>query len=365
MSIYYDNRVVMTLDAGGTNFVFGAMQGGKEVIKPIPAPSLAHDLELCLKGIVDGFNSVKEMLDVEPVAISFAFPGPADYNNGIIGDLVNLPAFRGGIALGPMLEKVFGVPVFIQNDGDLYAYGEALGGVLYEVNETLEQMGSPKRYKNLVAFTLGTGFGAGLVHDGVLISGDNSIPAEIWNTSNSISPERNAEEGVSTRAIINAYESKAGVSESGLMPYDIYKIAVEEAEGDKQAALDAFTEFGTHIGDAAANLMMLFDSMVVIGGGITGAKDLYMPAVMNVLKGKFKCGQDRLVHEVFNLDEEGSMAKFCESRAVSVKIPMTDEEVIYDKDAKLAIATTRVGASQAIALGAYAYALNQLDKASK
>ena len=40
-----------------------------------------------------------------PVAISFAFPGPADYPAGIIGDLANLPAFRGGVALGPMSKR--------------------------------------------------------------------------------------------------------------------------------------------------------------------------------------------------------------------------------------------------------------------
>jgi glucokinase len=64
------------------------------------------------------------------VAISFAFPGPSDYPRGIIGDLGNLPCFRGGVALGPMLEDTFEIPVFINNDGDLFAYGEAIGGFL-------------------------------------------------------------------------------------------------------------------------------------------------------------------------------------------------------------------------------------------
>ena len=30
-----DNRIVMTLDAGGTNFVFSAIQGGKEIADPV------------------------------------------------------------------------------------------------------------------------------------------------------------------------------------------------------------------------------------------------------------------------------------------------------------------------------------------
>lgn len=40
-----------------------------------------------------GFSAVKRQLENEPVAISFAFPGPADYKNGVIGDLPNFPVF--------------------------------------------------------------------------------------------------------------------------------------------------------------------------------------------------------------------------------------------------------------------------------
>ncbi len=79
-----------------------------------------------------------------PVAISFAFPGPADYPAGIIGDLPNLPAFRGGVALGPMLEEKFGIPVFINNDGDLFVYGEAIAGFLPYVNGLLEAGRQPE-----------------------------------------------------------------------------------------------------------------------------------------------------------------------------------------------------------------------------
>jgi len=116
----------------------------------------------------------------KPVTISFAFPGTADYTRGIIGDLPNLPAFRGGVPLKYILEEDLGLPVFINNDGDLFAYGEALGGILPDINAGLEAAGSPKRYRNLVGFTLGTRFGGGFVLDGQLIIGDNSTASEVW-----------------------------------------------------------------------------------------------------------------------------------------------------------------------------------------
>ena len=123
-------HIVMTLDAGGTNLVFSAMQGGKEITEPIKLPTITDDLEACLASLRSGFEQVRDSLEKAPSAISFAFPGPADYEAGIIGDLPNFPAFRGGVPLGPYLEECFGIPVFINNDGNLFAYGEALGGML-------------------------------------------------------------------------------------------------------------------------------------------------------------------------------------------------------------------------------------------
>ena len=147
---FHDDRIVITLDAGGTNLVFGAMRGCEYITEPIIYPSNAHDLDLCLDTMVKGFREVIDSLDEQPVAISFAFPGPADYPNGIIGGyLPNFPSFRDGVALGPFLQNEFGIPVFINNDGDLFAYGEALCGALPEVNRKLAEHGSSKRFKNL------------------------------------------------------------------------------------------------------------------------------------------------------------------------------------------------------------------------
>ena len=81
----FDKRVVITLDAGGTNFVFGAMQSNEFIVDPITMPSNAQNLDLCLSTMVKGFKQVISKLKEKPVAISFAFPGPADYPNGIIG----------------------------------------------------------------------------------------------------------------------------------------------------------------------------------------------------------------------------------------------------------------------------------------
>ena len=80
----FDNRIVITLDAGGTNLVFSAMRGYENIVEPITLPSRADNLDNCLQQMVDGFSQVISQLNEKPVAISFAFPGPADYKEGII-----------------------------------------------------------------------------------------------------------------------------------------------------------------------------------------------------------------------------------------------------------------------------------------
>lgn len=89
----HDQRTVMTLDAGGTNFVFSAIRGNQNIVETICLPAVSDNLNGCLTVLKKGFSAVKRQLENEPVAISFAFPGPADYKNGVIGDLPNFSGF--------------------------------------------------------------------------------------------------------------------------------------------------------------------------------------------------------------------------------------------------------------------------------
>ena len=364
MDIFKDDRVVLTLDAGGTNFEFNAFKSGKAILAGIRKAANANHLERCLSTMKEGFHEVMQAIGESPVAISFAFPGPADYRKGIIGDLNNLPAFRGGVPLKSILEEEFGLPVFINNDGDLFAYGEALGGILPEINAKLEASGSPKRYRNLVGFTLGTGFGGGFVSDGRLIIGDNSTAAEVWLFSNMYCPGVNAEDAVSTRSVQRVYAREAGLDyPNELMPFDIYQIAKAEKDGNREAALKAYEETGRALGDTIANLLTFTDGIAVIGGGITGARDLYMPAVMEELSSSFHPSNTdqlpRLVQRVFNLDVEAEREAFFKDYSKTIPIPGTDKKISYDPIPRLAVATSKMGASESISLGAYAFALQQ------
>ena len=300
-----------------------------------------------------------------PAAISFAFPGPADYPAGIIGDLGNLPGFRGGVALGPMLQEVFGIPVYINNDGDLFALGEAWAGLLPEVNRRLEAAGSPKRFRNLFGVTLGTGFGGGFVHDGRLIYGDNAAGGEIWITRNKLHPRSFAEEGASIRAVRRVYGEHAGIPfDQTPEPKDIHAIGKGSAKGDQAAAREAFRQLGETVGDALANAMTLLDGLVVIGGGLSGAHELFLPALVAEMNAPLHTlggdPVDRMEIKAFNLEDSASLSAFLKGEAKTLTVPGSDKTVAFDPMKRIGVGVSKLGTSRAVAVGAYGFALGQL-----
>ncbi len=366
MAVPFDNdaRIVMTLDAGGTSLQFSAIQGNRLVVKPAGIPSEAESLDRCLRNIVTGFEEVRASLPEAPVAISFAFPGPADYPAGIITNLGNLPAFRGGVALGPFLAEKFGIPVFLNNDGDLFAYGEAIAGFLPYVNGLLERAGHPKRFRNLVGVTLGTGFGGGIVIDGRLLIGDNSAGGEVWLLRNCLQPDVYAEEGASIRAVGRTYARLAGIDPGAVPePKTIFEIGMGRAEGHREAAREAFRRLGTVAGDVLAQALTLVDGVAVIGGGISGAWPLFGPALMEAINGVYERAGDplrKLIPQAFNLEDPAGREAFLEQKVRAVTVPGSAHTVPFDPLPRTAVGLSRLGTSEAVAIGAYAFALRQL-----
>ena len=361
-----DPRIILTLDTGGTNMVFGAMQRGEFIVEPLTLPAYADDIDKCLSTMVEGFRTIIDQLNERPAAISFAFPGPADYPNGIIGGyLPNFPSFRDGVALGAFLESKFGVPVFINNDGDLFAYGEALCGMLPDINRRLKEAGSTKQYKNLIGYTLGTGFGIGVVIDNNLNRGDNSC-VETFCLRHRDMPDVIVEDGVAIRAVCRVYGEQSGNPDHGLTPKDICEIADGTREGDREAAKEAFASLGRIAGAAISTAVTIIDGLVVIGGGVSAASHWIMPALLEEMRSKLHTlGGDEvnLVQmKVYDLENPDEFELFAKGEKKKIKVYGQERYVDYDFHKRVGVAISKMGASKAVSVGAYAFALNELDK---
>lgn len=375
-----DPRVVLTLDAGGTNLVFGAVRGGREIVPPVTLSAAAGTIDEFLRLLIAGFRRAYDgvqaragargsaVVPAEPVAISFAFPGPADYERGVIGDLTNLPVFRGGVPLGPALEDQFGLPVFISNDGDLFALGESVAGFLPHINSLLDQADSPRRYRNLLGVTLGTGFGAGVVCDGRLLQGDNSAAGEINRLRNRLVPAWTAEESVSIRGVRRVYARESGVDLAECpTPVEINEIGLGKRPGDRLAAQRAFEELAIVAGDALASVGSLVDGLVVIGGGLARGHRLFMKRLVREMNAPYDTpsgGQvPRFECRALNLDDPEELATFLRGDLRELRVPLSSRTIRHDATKVVGVGITRLGTARAVSIGAYVLALTRMDDA--
>ena len=355
----------MTLDAGGTNFVFSSMQNGEIISDTVCLPASIKSESSCTATIIEGFETLKANIKQPISAISFAFPGPADYNYGIIGNLPNFPGINGNYPLKPILEEHFNCPCFINNDGNLFAYGEALAGTLPEINAALKAVGNTKKFSNLIGVTLGTGIGCGLVINDTLLTGDNASGGEIHNMSNLNNPHWNVEESISTRAIQRVYAKKANIKlDPRLMPKHIYEIARSNTGKNKEAALYSFNQFGEALGFVLADILNLIDGLVVIGGGISNAWELFSPAMFESIQRKHQLSNGNTVGrttiQVFNIENEQEKQSFLKGAISEVQVS-AENTIAYDTMSRTAVIRSTNGASKSISIGAYHFAISQLN----
>jgi glucokinase len=227
--------------------------------------------------------------------------------------------------------------------------------------------GSPKRYRNLFGVTLGTGFGGGIVLNGALLEGDNSISGEVWLLRNKLDLDMNAEEGVSIRAVRRVYAEGARIPfEEAPEPKDIFAIGMRLKPGNVPAAIESFRRLGEIAGDAMGNALTLIDGLAVIGGGISAAWPLFLPTLVAELNSTYTGPEGRHLHRLaskaFNLEDPDQMKKFLAGEKRTITVPRCGKQAVYDPLQRIGIGISRLGTSEAVSIGAYAFALNKLDR---
>jgi glucokinase len=199
-----------------------------------------------------------------------------------------------------------------------------------------------------------------------LLSGDNSAGGEIWCSRNCLYPDTIAEDSVSIRAIRRVYAREAGLEfEQAPQPYDIFKIAQGEQEGNQGAAIKAWDELSTVLADVIGNGLRFTDGLVVIGGGLSGAWPVFMPMLIKKLNEPYNVNGNvipRMETEAFNLEDEADCFRFAEKSGKMITVPFSDQQVWYDPTKRVGVGVTKLGTSSAVAVGAYAFAMHQLEQ---
>jgi glucokinase len=199
------------------------------------------------------------------------------------------------------------------------------------------------------------------VRDGQLFIGDNSIAGEAHLLRNLLTPGINAEEGASIRAVRRVYAEVAGIDMADAPdPAEIFAIGTGCAEGHGLAAREAFRRLGLVAGDVLAQALALVDGLAVVGGGISGAHPLFLPAMLESMNGHFDGGLHRIYARAYNLEDAAERDAFLRGEVREIAVPYSSRKVVYDPLARTAVGISRLGTSKAVAIGACAFALARL-----
>lgn len=185
-----------------------------------------------------------------------------------------------------------------------------------------------------------------------------------------LEPTANVEEGVSIRAVRNAYAAFAGIPVTEVPePRAIAGIARGDHPGNAEAARQAFARLGEVAGDAVAAVTTLVDALVVIGGGLAAAHRLFVPSLVTEMNGCYRTpgGEPlrRLVQVVFDLEDPGQLETFLHGRPMRLDVPGSRRQVSFDALQRTAVGVSRLGTSHAVAIGACAHALTHLPRGDR
>ncbi len=175
------------------------------------------------------------------------------------------------------------------------------------------------------------------------------------------------EETVSIRGIRRMYAREAGIKMvNSPSPKVIFEIGMGWKEGERKAACKAFEEFAIVVGDAFANAITLIDGLIVIGGGLSRAYPLFLQRLVDEMNTQYTTTSgtslNRLEVKAFNLENNHELMQFIRGDTREIMVPFSGRKIKYDPLKRVGVGITRLGTANAVAIGAYAFALNQLDK---
>jgi glucokinase len=252
---------VLAFDVGGSHVAAAVCCGedfrlGTVVSAPHPA---AHTSEAFVD-LLFGLGVKAGVCCDGAMGAMLAVPGPFDLKAGVSRMRHKLP-YLYGFDLRQALAACFGWPpseVRFLNDADAYLLGEVGAG-------------AARGFHRAVGLTLGTGIGSAFAVEGRLVTGGPGVPSggEIWNL-----PYQGGivEDFVSARAIAGNYERRTGIKRE--------VVDLAGAVSSDQAAVQAFQEFGQHLGEVIRTLLGGFHAdVIVLGGGVSRSAQLFLPAI--------------------------------------------------------------------------------------
>lgn len=238
---------VLGIDIGGTSIVGGKIEDGRIVGQSKAGTRASEGGDVSL-GVLK--SVVAELVDGQTRAIGVGVPSVVDRKTGIAYNVQNIAGWD-EVDIRGILEREFGLPVFVDNDANCFAFGEKI-------------FGKGREFSNFVGVTLGTGVGSGIISAGRLLPDANCGSGEF------------GEVRIGGVKFDDWCGSHFFPDETGMSGAELSVLA---RKGDAKA-LKAFEEYGRRLSELVKLIVLVLDpEAVIFGGSIAKSFDFFGDAI--------------------------------------------------------------------------------------
>ncbi len=268
------------VDVGGTTVKMGLFDDKANLLEKWEIPTVKENKGSAV--LPDVAESIlmkmkeKGISESDVAGIGIGVPGPVDETGMLVGGAVNLgwESFYIPAALNAYIK----IPVKATNDANAAAFGEMW-------------QGGGKGYRSMVAVTLGTGVGGGIIVNGKLLTGATGAGGEIGHMH--LEDEETECCNCGNRGCMEQYASATGLvrlagrrlaeddKPSILRSGELSAKAVFDAVKEKdEVAVEIAEQFGDYLGKGLAVIASVVNPEVfVIGGGVSKAGEILLSFV--------------------------------------------------------------------------------------
>ena len=271
------SQYVFGVDIGGTTVKLGLFNKDAELLDKWEIPTVKGNggeqiLPDVAKSILKKMEE-KGIAKSDIIGIGVGAPGAVDEEGTMVGGAVNLG--WGVLNIPQILREYLDVPVKAANDANVAALGEMW-------------QGGGKGHRNMVAVTLGTGVGGGIIVEGKILTGATGAGGEIGH----IHMEDNETElcGCKKKGCLEQYASATGIvrlakrrlaeddKPSCLREGEISaKTVFDGVKAGDEVAIEIAERFGNYLGKGLAMVACTVNPEVfVIGGGVSKAGEILL-----------------------------------------------------------------------------------------
>ena len=280
--IQVNPKIGIGIDLGGSSikYALGTDQG--EILKENERPSYASEgIEIIINEISEAITEMvgyAKSVGLIPSVVGMGTPGSVDVTTGFLkGSTPNFKHWH-DVPIKSKIEKKVCLPIFIDNDANLMALGEA-------------KFGAGIGHQNIICLTIGTGIGGGVILNGELFRGSNFAGTELGHTTIKhdglkcrCGGKGCLERYASASAMIDLFYKKSLSQNSPIEKDRInVKYIFEQKNLGNSLANEIIEKSTYYLGRGIANFINIFNpTIVIIGGGVAKAGKEYLKKVENV-----------------------------------------------------------------------------------